>query len=94
MPIVRASAPKYRRRKSAKPSKPLAATIVTAKNPRRWRYEPPEPVESEGANAKAKEFLDRMMRPARQLGALSALILPYSKIIHVEEQGRRLSDWL
>ena len=64
MPIVRAKRPKPLASKSAKPSKPQpAATIVTAKHPRRWRYEPAEYVPNEEADAKAKQFLDRMMRP-------------------------------
>lgn len=63
MTITHAKRPKRLRTKPAKPSKATpAVAIVTAKNPRRWRYEPPEV--SEEAAEKARQFVDRMMRPA------------------------------
>ena len=64
MPIVRANRPKRSPAKSSKPAKPQpAAAIITAKHPRRWRYEPAEQVPDEEGDAKAKRFVDRMMRP-------------------------------
>ena len=62
MPWSKPTAPRPEAANLAAKAQP-AATIVTAKHPRRWRYEPAEYVPNEEADAKAKRFLDRMMRP-------------------------------